>query len=222
MADWPRLGTAKARVVNEVLDKFDRIARGYSEHDYADPARYAARRAAIIVQLGPRLGHGESVVDLGCGDGIMATPLTAYGLRYRGVDSSAGMIDAARVRNPGLPFDVARSEDYEPPEPVDGTICLRSFYYPPDRREFFRRVRSYTRKKFVFDFRPRVHSQASIAADLEAAGFGRIAFRPFFLPQLRLLPAGVVPLVYALERTGPVASLAARRYGRLFCAAWNL
>ena len=60
-------------------------------------------------------------------------------------------------RNPGLTFEVARSENYEPPEPVDATICLRSFYYPPDRQAFFRRVRGYTRKKFVFDFRPRVH-----------------------------------------------------------------
>src|SRR5581483_5258227 len=115
--------------VNDVLAKFDRIAAGYAEHDYADPARYAARRAAVIVSLGPRLEPGESVLDLGCGDGIMARPLTAFGLRYRGVDASAGMVDAARVRNPGLPFDVARSEDYEPTEPVDATICLRSFYY---------------------------------------------------------------------------------------------
>jgi SAM-dependent methyltransferase len=202
-----------------VLEKFDRIASGYSEHDYADPQRYAARRAQVILELGPRLEPGDTVLDLGCGDGIMAPPLTAYGLRYRGVDASEGMVEAARARNPGLPFAVARSEAYEPPEPVDATICLRSFYYPPDRQAFFRRVAGYTRKKFVFDFRPRVHDPASVVADLEAAGFAQIELRPFFLPQLRRLPAAAVPLVYALERSGPLASLAARRYGRLFCAA---
>jgi len=207
--------------VSELLDKYARIAHGYAEHDYADPARYAARRAAIITTLGPQLEPGDVVLDLGCGDGIMVAPLTAFGLRYSGVDASAAMVDAARARNPGLPFEVSRSEDYEPPEPVDASICLRSFYYPPDRRAFFERVRSYTRKKFVFDFRPRVHNPASIAADLEKAGFGRVAFRPFFLPQLRRLPASVVPLTAALERTGPLASLVARRYGRLFCAAWD-
>jgi cyclopropane fatty-acyl-phospholipid synthase-like methyltransferase len=206
--------------VNDVLEKFDRIAAGYSEHDYADPERYAARRAEVIVALGPRLEPGESVLDLGCGDGIMATPLTASGLRYRGADASAGMVAAASSRHPDLSFEVARSEEYEPPEPVDATICLRSFYYPPDRRAFFARVRGYTRKKFVFDFRQTVHDRESITADLEAAGFRQVVFRPFFLPQLRRLPAPVVPVVYALERAGPLANAAARRYGRVFCAAW--
>jgi SAM-dependent methyltransferase len=205
--------------VTDVLEKFDRIARGYSEHDYADPVRYAARRKQVIVELGPRLVTGETVLDLGCGDGIMAAPLTAYGLAYRGTDASAGMVEAARARNPGLPFEVARSEDYEPPEPVDATICLRSFYYPADRIAFFRRVAGYTRKKFVFDFRPRVHPVASVVADLEAAGYDGIALRAFFLPQLRKLPAPVLPVVYALERTGPIALLASRRIGRVFCAA---
>ena len=205
--------------MNDVLEKFDRIAAGYSEHDYADPVRYAAHRADVIVALGPHLEPGDTVLDLGCGDANMAAPLTAHGLRYRGTDASAGMVAAAHARHPELQFEVARSEDYEPPEPVDATICLRSFYYPAERRAFFTRVRGYTRKKFVFDFRAPVHDRASIAADLEAAGFGHLVFRPFFLPQLRRLPAAVVPVVYALERTGPLADIAARRYGRVFCAA---
>jgi len=205
--------------VGELLDKFDRIAAGYSEHDYADPQRYAARRAQVIVELGPSLEPGASVLDLGCGDGIMAAPLAAHGLRYWGTDASAGMIEAARRRNPGVPFEVARSEEYEPPEPVDATICLRSFYYAPDRRAFFRRVAGYTRTKFVFDFRPRVHDPTEIVADLRAAGFSAIDLRPFFLPQLRRVPVPLVPVVYGLERTGPLAAAAVRRYGRLFCAA---
>ena len=205
--------------MGELLEKFDRIAHGYSEHDYADPVRYAARRAQIILELGPRLETGQSVLDLGCGDGIMAAPLTAYGLGYSGVDASAGMVDAARLRNPGLPFSVSRSEDYTPSEPVDATICLRSFYYPDDRQAFFRRVAGYTRVKFVFDFRPRDHSVASVVADLRAAGFTRIELRPFFLPQQRRLPGAVVPVVDALERTGAIGRLATRLYGRMFCAA---
>jgi SAM-dependent methyltransferase len=202
-----------------VLDKYDRIADGYSEHDYADPERYAARRAQVIIELGPRPLPGESLLDLGCGDGIMAAPLLAYGLRYEGVDASTGMIDAARARNPGLLFEVARSEDFEPREAVDVTICLRSFYYPEDRVAFFRKVAGYTRRKFVFDFRPRTHAPGPILADLRAAGFTSVELRPFFLPQLRRLPGPALPVVYALEHSGPLASLAARRYGRLFCAA---
>ncbi len=205
--------------MNQVLEKFDRIAHGYSEHDYADPVRYAARRAQIIVGLGPRLEPGQTVVDLGCGDGIMAVPLTAYGLVYSGVDASTGMVDAARARNPGLRFEQARSEDYSPPEPVDATICLPSFYYPHDRVAFFRHVAGYTRVKFVFDFRPRDHPAASVTADLRVAGFGEIELQPFFLPQLRRLPDAALPAVSALERAGPLASFAVRWYGRMFCSA---
>jgi SAM-dependent methyltransferase len=203
----------------DVLAKFDRIADGYSEHDYADPERYAAWRARLIVELAPRLEPGRSVLDLGCGDGIMAAPLAAYGLSYRGADASRGMVEAARARNPGVPFDVGASEEYEPPAPVDATICLRSFYYPPDRRAFFRLVAGYTLGKFVFDFRPRDHDAASILADLGAAGFREAALRPFFLPQRRHLPAPGVPVVRGLERLGPPARYATRWYGRLFCVA---
>jgi len=201
-----------------VLDKFDRIAHGYSEHDYAEPERYAARRARVILELA-RLEPGESVLDLGCGDGIMARPLLAYGLRYQGADASEGMIDAARARNPGLQFTVARSEDFEPAEPVDATICLRSFYYPADRVAFFSRVAGYTKRAFVFDFRPRDHPVAEVVADLRAAGFDELRLRPFFLPQLRRLPAFTLPAVYGLERLGPPALAATRLYGRVFCAA---
>jgi SAM-dependent methyltransferase len=203
----------------EVLAKFDRIADGYSEHDYADPEGYAAWRARLIVELAPRLEPGQSVLDLGCGDGIVAAPLAAYGLAYRGADASHGMVEAARARNPGVPFEVGASEEYAPPAPVDATVCLRSFYYPPDRRAFFRHVAGYTRRKFVFDFRPRDHDAASILADLEAAGFRESELQPFFLPQRRRLPSAAVPLVRGLERLGPPARYVTRRYGRLFCVA---
>jgi SAM-dependent methyltransferase len=200
-------------------EKYDRIAAGFSEREYADPVRYAARRAQLVVELGPRLRPGDSVLDLGCGDGITAGPLAGFGLRYTGVDASEEMVEAARRRHPELDFVASRSEDYEPPAPVDATICLRSFYYPEDRLAFFRQIAAYTRVKFVFDFRPASQPWPPILRDLEAAGFSRIELRPFFLPQRRRLPAAAVPLVYALERSGPLASLASRRVGRVFCCA---
>ena len=38
----------------------------------------------------------HSVLDLGCGTGLMAAALTAYGYRVTGVDSSAAMLARAR------------------------------------------------------------------------------------------------------------------------------
>ena len=144
-------------------EKYDALADGFSEREYADPVRYSAGRARLVVELGPRLERGATVVDLGCGDGIMAGPLA--GLRPR---LHRGRLERADGRGGPPPpsrtstFVVERSEDYRPAEPVDATICLRAFYYPEDRLAFFRSVAGYTKQKFVFDFRQR---RASAATD---------------------------------------------------------
>jgi SAM-dependent methyltransferase len=198
--------------------KYDRLADGFSEREYVDPDQYSARRARTIVELGPRLRSGNTVLDLGCGDGIAAGPLLAYGLRYSGVDSSEQMVEVARRRYPGLSFEVGTIGEYEPSEPVDATICLRAYHYVADRLGLFRRVASYTRVKFVFDFRP-ADPADEIVRDLYAAGFSRVELRPFFLPARRHVPAPGLPLLGAVERSGPLASRLARRFGRTFCSA---
>jgi SAM-dependent methyltransferase len=200
-------------------EKYDALAEGFSEREYADPGVYSDGRARLIAELGPRLDPGATVLDLGCGDGIMAAPLLARGFRYTGVDSSEQMVEAARRRHPELEFVAARSEEYEPPEPVDATICLRAFYYPEDRVAFFRRVRGYTKVKFVFDFRQAAHPADSVRRDLKAAGFTRIELRPYFVPQRRALPRPADAALEALERTGPLGLTLSRRFGRVFCSA---
>jgi hypothetical protein len=200
-------------------DKYAALADGFAEHEYADPEGYSARRAHVIAALGPPLANGDTVLDLCCADGIMAAPLTGLGLAYSGIDDTPEMIDAARRRNPGLEFATGRMEDFEPPEPVDLTICLRSFYLAEDRVTFFERVRGYTRKKFVFDFQPAGFPPEELLDDLRSAGFSRIEFRPFFLPQRRALPRAALPLLSAVEHTGPVGRALSRRVGCIFCSA---
>jgi SAM-dependent methyltransferase len=200
-------------------EKYDRLAEGFSEREYADPELYSERRAQLFVDLGPRLAAGATVVDLGCGDGIMAGPVMAHGLRYIGVDAAEQMVEAARRRYPDVEFVASRQEDYAPAEPVDATLCLRAFYYPEDRIAFFRRVAGYTKVKFVFDFRQAEHSAESVLADVRAAGFTRIELRPFFTPQRRALPGIALSLLGLLERTGPLALWLSKRFGRVFCSA---
>ena len=201
------------------LEKYDRVASTFTERDYADPVRYPARRARLIVELPPRSKPGDTLLDLGCGDGNMAAPLAALGLRYRGVDASRGMVEAARARNEGIPFELARIEEYRPPEPVDCVVCLRALKYVPDRVAFFTLVRSYTRGKFVFDVDLSLDSVRTLSRELEQAGFGTLEVRPFLLPQLRRVPGALQPAIRLLEHTGPLAALVARRHGRCFCAA---
>jgi SAM-dependent methyltransferase len=202
------------------IEKFDRLARGYAAHDYADPARYAARRADVALALGLALPPGATVLDLACGDANMAEPLLARGLRYRGVDGSAAMIEEARERlGDAVSLEVARLDEYEPREPVDLTLCLRAFYYPADRGAFLRRVAAYTRVKLVFDFDPRAQDRDAIVRDLRTNGFERVELRPFFLPQRAAPPAPIRAALLALEHTGPLARAALKVRGIWFCAA---
>jgi SAM-dependent methyltransferase len=185
--------------LSKVIQKFDQLADGYREHDYADPVGYFERRAQLVAELSPRLRPGHLVLDLACGDGAMAVPLLRRGLRYRGVDASEGMIAAARRRQPDAEFVRALFDDYTPPEHVDATIFMRTIYLVTDRPGLFSRVFAYTRIKFVFDFDPRVQDEQAIVAELYAAGYADVSVRPFLLPQRHRLPRPVQRSLYVVE-----------------------
>jgi len=202
------------------VDKFDRIAEGYAERTYADPEGYARGRAEIVVALGPRLEPGDAVLDLACGDANMAAPLLAHGLRYRGVDGSTGMIDAARrALGERVPLEVAPMEEYEPPEPVAATLILNALHYPADRTAFLRRVAGYTTRKLVFDFSPRVEDTAGVERDLRAAGLELAARRAYLVPQTRRLAAPATAALRSVERVDPLAALVLRARGQWIYAA---
>jgi hypothetical protein len=192
------------------------VHEGWSERAYADSTAYLAHRARVVTRLGPRLESGDTLLDLACGDGALAEFLPA-GVRYVGVDGSADMADAARAR--GQTVIVADLNEFVPAEPVAVTTCFRAIYYARDRRAFFRHVASYTEKKLVFDLNPRQYELEDVLVDLEAAGFGAVAVRPFFSPQRVSLPAPIAGALRALEPVGPVARLLLRRRFTYICAA---
>lgn len=64
---------------------------------YAQHARFVAELGGPVVDLlDPR--PGERLLDLGCGDGVLARRLTEFGCSVVGVDSSPEMVAAARGR----------------------------------------------------------------------------------------------------------------------------
>jgi SAM-dependent methyltransferase len=192
-----------------VIEKYDRLAGRYREHDYADAARYFERKARLVAELAPRLVPGDTVLDYGCGDGALATPLVRRGLVVHGVDVSPGMVEAARRNEPRATFSLGSIDEYDPPEPVDCIVAMRSFYFASDRPAFFARARAHARKKLVFDFDPRVHPQAEIVAELAAAGFSSVRVRPFLMPQRHRLPAAVQSALWVAEPT-PAARVVLR------------
>jgi SAM-dependent methyltransferase len=203
-------------------EKYDRVAHGFAEAEYADAAYYNRRRAEAAFALGPQLPPGATVLDLGCGDASFAEEVLARGYRYVGVDPSAGMCDAARLRV-GDRGTIAQGDflSYEPAEPVDATIVLRALYLVEDRVEVLRRIGEYTRTKVVFDLSARQVPIARIAEEARAAGFDRLDTRPFFVSMRVVPPPLLDKSLRALERSGPLARAIASRRFRVFCAAYR-
>ena len=191
--------------------QYARQAADWTESAYADLTAYLAHRAELVVSLGRGLEAGDEVLDLACGDAGLGEALLACGVRYRGVDSTPEMVDAARARlGPRAPIDEGDLNDYVPPNPVAAVTVFRAIYYARDRRAYFAHVREYTTAKLVFDLNPRQYRVDDVLADLRAAGFGSIALRPFFVPQTVSLPGPVLAAAKALERSGPLARVALR------------
>jgi SAM-dependent methyltransferase len=196
--------------VSSKEDQYARRATDWTEGAYADVGAYLDHRAELIVSLGRTLAPGDEVLDLACGDGGLGEALLARGLRYRGVDATPEMVEAAR-RRLGEHADVTEADlnDYVPPARVAATTVFRAIYYARDRAAFFRHVAGYT-DKLVFDLNPRQYGVDHVVDDLHGAGFGSVELRPFFVPQTVSLPGPVLALATALERSGPLARLALR------------
>ena len=186
-------------------------AADWTDAAYADASAYLDHRGELVATLGARLAPGDEVLDLACGDGGLGEHLLARGLAYTGVDAESAMVEAARSRL-GDRATVALGDlnAYAPPGPVAATTVFRAIYYAEDRAAFFARVAGFTERKLVFDLNPRQFPVADVTAELEAAGFRRVALRPFFVPQTRRLPSPATGALKALERTGPLARLALR------------
>lgn len=194
-------------------EKYGANAGRWTETAYADADVYLARRADVIRTLGPELRPGDTVLDLACGDGGLAVFLPEQ--RYLGVDANAEMVTAGCAL--GREIVQADLNVYVPPAAVDATTIFRAIYYAADRRELLTRVAGYTTGKLVFDLNPRQYRLADVRADLEAAGFDRLATRPFFVPQTR----GALPGFQLLARSGPLARAILRVRFTLICAAWS-
>lgn len=203
-------------------DQYARQAADWTEKAYADVGAYLEHRAELIASLGPPLRPGDEVLDLACGDGGLGEALLARGLRYRGVDATPEMVEAARRRLAGrAEVELGDLNDYVPPAPVAATTVFRAIYYARERAAFFEHAAAYTETKLVFDLNPRQYRVDDVVADVRAAGLGDVELRPFFVPQTVSLPDTALSLAKTLERSGPLARTVLRVRFTYLVAAWR-
>jgi hypothetical protein len=87
-------------------------------------------------------------------------------------------------------------------EPVDAVVSYMGnfFSYISDPLIVLKRFRPYVRKKVVLDLNPRQNIPVQEAvAILRLAGFTNLAWRPFFVPTKKKLPAGLLKTLVCCE-----------------------
>lgn len=116
---------------------------------HAGFSEFAESASAGIIGMLTR--HGvHTVVDVGCGSGVLARELTRAGFEVIGVDASPAMIDLARETAPEARFEVARFADADLPA-ADAVVSVGEVlnYAPFDEvRAFISKV---TARLLLFD-----------------------------------------------------------------------
>lgn len=91
----------------------------------------------VMLRLARETG-ASTVIDAGCGNGVLADLLQRNGFNVRGFDFDAGGIAIARKKYPNVDFTVGSFED-EPGDPVDlvvSTEVVEHLYSPHDLGSF--------------------------------------------------------------------------------------
>src|SRR5262249_5478244 len=120
----------------------------------------AAESAPNVLRLlgNARIGRGATVVEIGCGSGILARELVEGGYRVAGFDVSPAMIRLAQAKAPRARFRVAALEDVAVPRSGAGLALGEVVTYVragmPALADFFGRVHAALAQGglLIFDF----------------------------------------------------------------------
>ena len=120
----------------------------------------------VMLDLSPRAG--ETILDLGCGDGKLAAAMQKLGCEVVGVDSSPSLTAAARAR--GVDARLGNAEEIDFDESFDAVFSNAAIHWMPRHEELSRRVHRALKPggRFVAELGGRGNIACIIAAMEEA------------------------------------------------------
>ena len=201
----------------DVAGKYDRIADGFAERSWANLDFDMQHRFRVSTSWGPRLHAGDSVLELGCGDGFLAQLFVQHRLAYRGLDVSPRMVSMGQrrfaARDNEARFSVGDAAQLSLSEPVDAVVSYMGafFTFVEEPLPLLQRLRPNIRKKIILDLNPRGRIPVRRAIEMfRAAGFVNIAWRPFFIPMTVKLPGPVLRTLSLCENVPGLRALPLR------------
>ena len=111
-----------------------------------DAAAYA-RNARFVSDLGIAaldllaVKPGETIIDLGCGDGALTEKILDAGATVIGIDADQAMVDAAVDR--GIDARLGDATDFELPEMVDAVFSNAVLHWVPKADDAIRQVKAH-------------------------------------------------------------------------------
>jgi SAM-dependent methyltransferase len=176
--------------------KFDAIASDWSRREYANPEVFMERRASLVRDWGAPLCEGDSILEIGCGDGALSCALAAQGFDVTGIDIAPRMIDAAKKRaaaqGVSAQFQIADTDTFQFARGYDAVISFMSafFTYSHEPVAFLQKILPLVRKKVIVDWNFRSPLHVTDAAEvMRTMGLNGIEWRPWFVPHDSLDPS---------------------------------
>jgi trans-aconitate methyltransferase len=160
------------------------LRQKWTPASYDTHARFVSDLAGGVMDwLAPRAG--ETILDLGCGDGVLTAEIAARGARVVGIDSSAELLAAASAR--GLEVRVMDGQRLDFDGGFDAVFSNAALHWMPDAAAVARGVRRALNSggRFVAEFGGHGNVAAIVTAMLAVArargGDLRLAM-PWYFP----------------------------------------
>jgi predicted TPR repeat methyltransferase len=143
ISDWLDQGTSDP---GEVADRYDAWAAGYDD----DLASWSYQAPAVVADtIISRHPDAASVLDVGCGTGLVGQTLRARGFtgQVRGLDISQASLEVARASGA---YDAVAAADLQQRLPydddsVDAVVCVGVMTYLPEVEAVWREFARVTR-----------------------------------------------------------------------------